>query len=220
MSLLTSLTDLNGIMLDVTNLTDCSLAIKTNDSYFTGGKSYLCYAVFLGDELCCNTCGTNELCALTGVKFDIVNESTNRDILDRKCVTNLDIRISACVNYVAILKTYGSDDVALLASLILKECDVCASVGVVLDTDYSCRSCVLSLEIDNSVLKLVSAALMTNGDSAVAVTSGKLLLDDYQTLLGSKLCYFLKGRNRIMSSRRCSRLILLCRNSSLPPTIS
>ena len=78
----------------------------------------------------------------------------------------------------------------------------------------------LTLEIDNSVLQLVSAALMTNGDSAVAVTSGKLLLNDNQALFGGELCQLLKGRNGHVSSGRSRRLKLLCRHSSLPPTIS
>ena len=152
MSGLTCLTEVDCVVLDIADLTDCCLTVKADKSYLTGGKSYLCDTVLLGYELCSCTSGTNELSALTGVKLDVVDESTNGDIFDGKRVTGLDICISSRVNYVAVLKSYGSDDVALLSSLILKKCDVCASVGVVLDTDYCCGSSVLSLEIDNSVL--------------------------------------------------------------------
>ena len=87
-----------------------------------------------------------------------MNECTNGNVGDGQCVTGLDVCICAGVNNVAVSKTNGSDDVALLALGVLKKCDVCASVGVVLNTDYGCGKLIASLEIDDSVLKLVSAA--------------------------------------------------------------
>ena len=87
MSLLTCFTELNGIMLDVADLTYSCLTVKTDNSYLARGKSYKRYAVFLRNELRRSTCGTNELSALTGIKLDIVNDSTNGNSGDGECRT-------------------------------------------------------------------------------------------------------------------------------------
>jgi hypothetical protein len=92
---LTCLTKLNSLVLKVAYLTDSCLALKTNDTNLTGGESYLSGAVLLSHKLSKCACGTNELSALTGIKLDVVNNSTNGYLSDRKNVTGLDVRISA-----------------------------------------------------------------------------------------------------------------------------
>ena len=206
---LTCLTKLDGLVLEVTNLTDCCLTIKANDTNFTGGKSYLCGAVFLSHKLSECACGTNELSALTGIEFDVVNDSTYRNCGDGEYVTGLNVCISAGCYYVTVGKTNGSDDVALLTLFVLKESDVRGSVGVVLNTDNLCGSLGVSLKINKSVLLLVAAAVMTNGDLAVAVTACVLLLLYDEALLGRELGNFIEGRACHISARRSCRLILL-----------
>ena len=64
-SSLTSLTDLNSVVVDVADLSDNCLTVKGNVANYTGRKSYLCHAVcFLRKELSHGTSGTNELSAL------------------------------------------------------------------------------------------------------------------------------------------------------------
>ena len=76
----------------------------------------------------------------------------------------------------AILQSFRSKDVSLLAVCIADQCDVCGSVGIVFDSDYSCRNIIfISLEIDNSVFSSVSAAAMSDGDFTLIVTAGILL---------------------------------------------
>ena len=142
---LTCLTALSGLVLKVTYLTDSSLAVQTDDTNLAGGESNLRGAILLSHKLCECACRTNELSALTGVKLDVVNNGTYGNCGDGKNVTGLDIGVSACGYNVAVGKTYGSNDVALLALIILKECDVRGSVGVVLDTDNLCSLISISL---------------------------------------------------------------------------
>ena len=185
MSLLTCFTDLDCVVLDVTNLTDCSLALKTDITNFSGGKSYLTNSLFLRDELCSNTSCASKLCALAGVKLDVVDKCTHGNVFDRESVTGLDVCIRTCVNSVACGKSNRSYDIALLSFFVLKKRNVCCSVGVVLDTNNSCGSVAHSLEIDNSVFDLIAAAVMTNCNSSVAVTACVLLLDNNEALFGS-----------------------------------
>ena len=209
-SCFTCLTDLNGVVVDIADLSDNCLAVKRNVANLTRGKAYLCHAVcFLGEELCHGTCGTDELSALAGANFDIVDESTNRNVSQGESVTGLNVGICAGVDLVAYLKTFGSYDVALYALIVLKQSDVSGSVGVVLDCNDLCGRRAESLEVDDSELDLVSAASVANGDTSVAVTARVLLLDNYKALLGSVLRDdVLVYRNRHVSSRGCRRFIL------------
>ena len=143
---LTCLTDLNGIMLDVTDLTDCSLAVQSYEANLTGGETHLSHAVLFSHKLSLNTSGANKLCALTGIKLDVVDKGTNGDVGDRQGVTGFNIRIGTGVENVTIGNAYGSDYIALLTSLVLKEGDVCGSVRIVLDTDYGCGLVLSALE--------------------------------------------------------------------------
>ena len=221
MSGLTCLTDLNGVMLDVTNLSDGCLAIQTDPTNFTGRKSHLCQTVgLLGDQLCHRTCGTNELSALAGVKLDVVDYGTNGNVGDRQSVAGLDICICAGVNDVTCSQSLGSDDIALGSLGVLEQCDISGSVGVVLDTNDRVRVRILTLEVDDSVLDLVSAASVANGDSSVAVTARMLLLGYDQALFGSELGDLLERRNGHVSSGRCCRFILNRRHSLFPPSLS
>ena len=92
MTLLTCFTDLDILMLEVADLTDCRLAVEGNESYLAGGKSYLSGTVFLSHELSDSARASYELTALAGVKLDVVDKSTYGDIVYRKYVSGLDIR--------------------------------------------------------------------------------------------------------------------------------
>ena len=194
MSGLTCLTDLDILMLKVADLTNGCLAVQADEANLTGRKSDLSHTVlFLRDELSCGTCGANQLTALAGVDLDVVNQSTNGNVSELESVTGLDICIVAGVNLVAVLQTDRSQNVGLVTLFVLKQSDVSGAVRVVLDTDNGCGRLVLTLEVNDSVLDLVTAASVANSDLAVAVTAGVLFLNLDQALFGSKLCDLLEG---------------------------
>ena len=216
---LTCFTYLNGIVLDVADLTDGSLAIQTDPTDLAGRKSYLCHAVsLLGDQLSHSTCGADELRTLTGVDFDVVDNGTNGNVGDGQRVAGLNICVCAGVNDIPCSKSLGSDNIALGSLGILKQCDISGSVGVVLDTNDGVCVSILTLEVDDSLLDLVSAASVTDGDATVAVTACMLLLGYDQALFGSEFGDLLERRNGHVSSGRCCRLILNRRHSLFPPS--
>ena len=163
---LTCLTDLNGIMLKVTDLTDGSLAIQPDDAHLAGGQTNLCNAAFLGDQLRHNAGGAGKLRALAGVQLNVVDEGTGGDIRHGQRVTDLDIGIRAGVDHIADLQTLRCDDVALGACLVLQQSDVGGTVGVVLDGDDGIGGVIRALEVNDTVLDLVTAASVTDGDAA------------------------------------------------------
>ena len=91
---------------------------------------------------------------------------------------------SAGDNLVPSLQAVGSQDVALLAVLILHQGDKGGAVGVVLDAQHSGLYVVLlALEVDNAVLLAVAAATVADGDAAVAVAAGFFIQRSQQALL-------------------------------------
>ena len=52
-----------------------------------------------------DTSCTSKLCALTWVKLNVVDEGTNRDVCQRRCVTGLDVTHARRFDYVANFQT-------------------------------------------------------------------------------------------------------------------
>ena len=76
------------------------------------------------------------------------------------------------------------DDVALLAVRIVDQRDAGAAVRIVLDRRHGARNPELvALEVDEPQLLLVTAAVMTHGESAGAVAAAGALLDFEQRLM-------------------------------------
>ena len=172
MSFTACLTDLDVGVVAVANFSDGSSASHADLSNFAGRKSYLCVISFLCHELCAVSCGSCKLTALARLKFNIVDNCTNRNVCDRKCVSCNDVGFRAGYNLLSNGKSLWSEDVFLFAVCINKECDVCASVRIVFDGSYRCRNIVLcSLEVDDSVFWSCAAALMSNSDFASVVSS-------------------------------------------------
>ena len=151
---LTGFTDLDGIMLNVTDLTDSRLAVEADDPDLTGGEADLSLTVFLSDELSENACRADELCALAGVKLDVVDKSTDRDICYRESVARLDVGGLTGVKDGTVGNSERSYDIALVAGFVLKQGDISGAVGVVLNADNGVGSRIRALIVDDPVLDL------------------------------------------------------------------
>ena len=64
----------------------------------SGRKSYLCVISFLSHQLSTVSCRSCKLCTFTRFQLNVVDNSTNRDICDRKCVSNNDICVRSRYN--------------------------------------------------------------------------------------------------------------------------
>ena len=171
-------------VVDVRNLADRSTALDRNFSHFAGRQTNQCESTFLAHQLSHVAGAAYQLCALARIQLNCVDKGTNRDVDQFQCVTRLDVCIRARANYVADLQAFSCQDVALFAILILNQCDECASVRIVFQSQNSCVHAVLAaLEVDDTIFSAVTAASVTNGDSAVAVAARVLLQRLEQALL-------------------------------------
>ncbi|MPN13194.1 hypothetical protein SDC9_160514 [bioreactor metagenome] len=79
-ALTTGFTDFNVFMVHIADLSDCRHTICRHVTEFAGGQTNEGIAAFFSHQLCGIACCTCELTAASGIQFNIVNESTCRDI--------------------------------------------------------------------------------------------------------------------------------------------
>ena len=124
-----------------------------------------------------------------------MDEGTHGDVLQGQGVAGLNVGAGAGNHFVPSLQAVGSQDIALLAVLILDQGDESGTVGIVLDGQHSGFHVVLlALEVDDTVLLAVAAAAMADGDAAVAVAA-RVLLDSLKKA-AFRLCLFVYAVER------------------------
>ena len=123
-----SFTDRYVFMVDVAYLANGCHAGYRNVSQLAGWQSDQRHVAFFCHQLSHDAGCARKLCALTWVKLNVVDEGTNRDVGQRQSVAGLDVCVSARLDNIADLQAVGSDDVSLLAVLVLNQRDVSGAV--------------------------------------------------------------------------------------------
>src|SRR4029077_20295884 len=118
-------------------------------------------------------------------------------------------RLFPALDWVADLEAERREDVALLAVLVMDECDAGAAVGVVFDGRHAALDAVLvALEVDLAVELAVTTTLVARRDATLVVPSGmgRDRLDQrLLRLVGGDL---LEARDRHETTSRAGRLEL------------
>ena len=152
-SRLTRFTEGYDFVLYVTYLTDRRAAFQRNVSHFAAGQTKRCVFAFGSHDLRREPRASCDLSAFAGRKFHVVHHRTYGNVFKRQRVAHFDIRFRAAHHLVAHVQSEGSEDIRLHAVRIYDQRDVCASVRIVFDSNYSCRDIIFSsLEVDDSVL--------------------------------------------------------------------
>src|SRR6201996_5264595 len=168
-----SLTDLTEAVLFVANFTNRRAAFDVNAANFTRTQADLCVGTFTSQQHRRRTSRTRHLRALARQHFDAVNRRTDRNVADRQRVACADRSFRTRHQLLANRHTLRSDDVLALAVCVQNQRDVRATVRIVLKTFDLCRNAVLvATEVDDTIVMLMTTALMTGGDVTVVVTAG------------------------------------------------
>lgn len=125
-----SFTDRYVFMVDVAYLANGCHAGYRNVSQLAGWQSDQRHVAFFCHQLSHDAGCARKLCALAWVKLNVVDEGTNRDVGQRQSVAGLDVCVSARLDNIADLQAVWSDDVSLLAVLVLNQRDVSGAVRV------------------------------------------------------------------------------------------
>ena len=181
----TGLAELHVGVVFVADLTNGGAAAGVDVTDFAGRHTQLGVSAILGDELNGSTSGASNLGATQRAELNRVNHGTGRDVLQRQVVARLDISLSTSLDDVALLNTLRRDDVALLAICEVQEGDTGGTVRIVFDLGDLGGHAVLvpTLEVDETVLALVTTTAVTGGDTAVRVTTAGLGVLANQRLL-------------------------------------
>ena len=109
-----------------------------------------------------------------------MNGGAYRDVVHGKRIAGLDLYRVAAFDLVADLESLGSKDIAVSTVCVQAESDVGGTVRIVLNTYNLSRDSVLvTLEINETVILLVTAADLTCSDAAEGIASaGAALLYD------------------------------------------
>jgi hypothetical protein len=170
-----SLTDLAQAVFGIADFANGCAALDVHAANFTRAQANLGVGAFAGHQHDAGAGGTGHLGTLTWQHFDAVHDGADRDVTDRQAVTGLDRRFRAVHDAVADSHALGGDDVLTLAVRVAQQCDVRGTVRVVFDTlDLGRNAVLLALEVDQTVVLLVTTTDVTGGDVAVVVTASSL----------------------------------------------
>ncbi len=176
MTLPTGLADVHVLVIQVAHLTDAGGAVGADVANLTGGQADLRQLAFLGHQLSGGAGRTDQLSTVAGLELHIVDHGTDGNVGDGQAVAGLDVRVGGSQNHVASLQAVRSQDVGQGAVLIADQSDISGAVGIVLDALHGGGHLGLqTLEVDHTILPLVAAAVMTDGDVTIAVATGMLL---------------------------------------------
>ena len=174
---LTRFAHADDLVFEISDLTDRRLASHGNESHFAGRHFDCRIRALFCHDLRRDTRASCDLTAATGLHLDIMDHRTDRDVRKRKRVADFDIGFLSAENLVADVQTDGSENVSLFAVRIDEERNVRAAVGIVLNALNRCGNAVfVPLKINDTVLSLIAAADVTNGDFALVVSSARLAL--------------------------------------------
>ena len=163
-------------VIDIGNLTHDGEAIFRNVANFATRELDLAELAVFSDEFCTCTCGTSDLSALARFHFDVVDNGVQRNIAERKSVTNAEFGTFARIQHVTNLDFGRSDDVAALAVLVLDQSDTSRTVRIVFDRfNGAGDACKLALEVDDTIQFLVTTTATAGGDFTGVVTAGATL---------------------------------------------
>ena len=206
------------LVVAVADAADSGAGVERNLANFAGGQTNLSNAVFLSHQLSGVTGRTNHLATLAGLDLNVVDQSTERDVGDGQAVAGLDVGVGAGHNSVADLQVERRQDVALFTIGINEQRDERGAVRIVLDRSNAGGDVVLvALEVDDTILTAVAAALMANGDLTAEIAARVILNRSQQGLFRSLLGQLLKGQNRRKAPRGGSRLINANTHEIYPP---
>ena len=167
-----SFTDADVFSINVTNLTDGCTAVDMYFTDFARRKTEQSVVALFSHQLCAGTSTTSHLAAFTNFHFHVVYGSTKRNVFQRQAVTGFDICVRTAYYDIANFQIKRSDDVTFFAVNIVDQSDTSVTVRIVFNGSNLSRNAVFgTLEINDTILFFMTAALMTNSHFTGIITA-------------------------------------------------
>ena len=118
-----------------------------------------------------------------------MDHSAQRNAADGQAVARHDICVFAAHYRIANLQADRSQDIALFTVSIVDQGDKASTVRIIFNRSHFSGNAVFgTLEINNAVFSLVSAASMANGDTAMSVTAAGFFQIHQQDVYKRQVC--------------------------------
>src|SRR5471032_76901 len=167
-----SFTDFTQAVFGIADFTHGCTALDVHATYFTRAQANLSVGAVTGHQDHAGAGGTGHLGTLTWQHFDAVHDGTDRNIADRQAVARLDRRFRTIHHCIANGHALGCDDVLAFAVGVAQQGDIRGAVWIVFDPfHFRWNAILLTLEVDQAIVLLVTATDVTGGDVAVVVTT-------------------------------------------------
>ncbi len=138
-------TNVDQVVITVSNNTDCCTAVETEPfSSSPEGRRSVAYFPSLAISCALLPAERTSCPPFPGYKLNVVYLSTNWIFCKWQAVSNSDLCFSTVHNRHAVCQSFWSKDICFLTICVADQSDVCCSVWIVLDTDYSCRNTIFS----------------------------------------------------------------------------
>ena len=191
----------------VSYTTYSSLASTKNLTSFTRRQLDNAVVTFTRSQLCEVTSRANQEGALSWTKLDVVDNRTDRDILQRKRVTYFRSGFSARHQLVANFQSIGSDNVTFFTISVKQESDTSRAVRIILNRLYDCWNTIfLTFEVDETELSLVAATQVAHCHFADIVATARCTLTVNERFFWYGCSNFFERTNNFVSLARCCGL--------------
>src|ERR1700722_12525975 len=175
----------NILVVQVADLPDSRAALGLHHPLLARGQLEKRELALFRHQLRSRPGAAYQLRASTGLELHPMHHCAERDVAQRERVARLDIGLRPRLDLVALLESFGRQDVALLAISVMQQRDIGRAIGIVLERrDHRRDAVVIALEIDQPEPPLMAATAMTRGHAAAIVASARMFKRREQPLLG------------------------------------
>src|SRR3954467_2636271 len=160
------------LMVEVAVLADRRDAAERHAAHLARRQPDGGMVAFLGEQLGRRAGGPDDLATLAGDELDVVDGGAQRDVRQRQRVADAGLGPRSGDDDVPDLEPVGKEHVALLPVPVVEQADPRGAVRVVLDRRETGRHAELvALEVDPTVVGLLAAAAVADGEPALVVAT-------------------------------------------------
>ena len=206
----TSFAQVDIALVRIGNTANCCQTIGMNFAQLTAVHFNLRINAVLTHQLGIATCTARQLAAGTRFQFNVVHNRTDWHIFQRHCVTRLNVFTCARDNHITRLQITRGQNIRTHTVSIFNQRNKCSAVWVIFQTN-NCRrhTRLFALKVNQTILALMTATLVHNGDMTKIVTPTLGLQTNGQGLFRGAAMQFAAVHLCKTTGTRCYWLIML-----------
>jgi hypothetical protein len=177
-SIPTCLPHINILMVRIANLPNGRHARRKDSPHFTGPESHLDILAITSHDLSGAAGAANQLTALSGLQLDIMDRGSQWHTGQWQRIPNTDLGSQTSLHHIANLEPDRSQDITLLAILVVHQGNASRTIRVVFQRGNGARDArLIPLKINLPIETLMPAPTETNSRPPIAVPGASTAID-------------------------------------------